>query len=62
MWHVKLEGEERRVRQVTKDGHGASGKTTIFREAQLRIKNIAIETAKDKKSVSIEYLIVSREA
>ena len=43
--NIKLEGEEGRVREVTKYSQRAAGKTTIFSEAQLRIKNIAIETA-----------------
>lgn len=41
--HVQLEGEEGRVREISKHSHGATRETTIFSEAELRIKDIAIE-------------------
>ena len=43
--NIKLEGEQGRVREITKYSHGAAGKTTVFSEAELRIKNTTIETA-----------------
>ena len=41
--HVQLEGKEGRVRKISKHSHRATGETTIFTEAELRINDIAIE-------------------
>jgi hypothetical protein len=49
--HIQLEREQGRVGKITKYSHGAAGKTTIFSEAQLRIKDVAIEAEVEEKTI-----------
>ena len=53
MRHVQLEGQEGRVRKISKHSHGATRETTIFSEAELRINNIAIEAKIEGKGIFI---------
>ncbi len=50
--HIQLEREQGRVRKITKYSHGTAGKTAIFSEAQLRIKDVAVEAEIEGEGVS----------